>query len=82
MAQELVRARVDGAEVTVSRSYAAAKGLEVIDQPATDPTGKGLRQTRPGGRAAKRKTSVAKEAAARQEAAVSESAPDEKEIDE
>lgn len=82
MAQELVRVRVDNAEVTVSRGHAEAKGLEVIDEPATDPTGKALPQTRVGGRAAKKKTSVDKAAAAKQEAAVSESAPDKKEIKE
>ena len=34
MAQQLVRVRIDGREVTVGRNYAAAKGLDVLDAPA------------------------------------------------
>lgn len=77
---ELVRVRINGIEKNVGRGFAEAKGLDVLDEPTHRADGSLRGETRSGGRPAKKKTSVAKEAAAKK-AAVTESAPDEKESD-
>jgi hypothetical protein len=64
----LVRVRLpSGWETSVNHDYAAAQGLEVLDQPATNIRG-ALPATRKNGRRAKRKTTV-NEAAAKKAAA-------------
>ncbi|MCM0622718.1 hypothetical protein [Nocardioides bruguierae] len=75
MAQALVRVRIGRRETTVGASYAAAKGLTVLeDEPTTNPDGTRRRDTRVGGRSTrKRKTSVSAEAA--KKAAGNETAP-------
>ena len=52
-----------GREVTVSAAYAASLGLEALDAPATDKRGRPLPASLAGGRRAKPKTTVSREAA-------------------
>ena len=75
---EFVRIRLsNGREVSVSRAFAAHLGddVEVLDAPATNNRGRPVRETLSGGRRAKRKTTVNKEAA--KKAASSTSTPSE-----
>lgn len=74
---DLVRARTeDGEEINVSRSLAERSPvLEVLDEPAWAAFNKPRHATRSGGRRAKPKTTVAKQAAAKK--AVTESAGNE-----
>lgn len=84
---DLVMTRVDAGEEYVlkpmGRALAEASGVEVVDEPARRPDGsvKPERRVRKrSGRPAKKKTTVAKEAAAKKAAVIdSESAPTEKE---
>lgn len=79
MADELVRARIGGIEKNVGRKFAEAHGLDVLDEPTTRADGRLRGETRPGGRALKKRTTVAEAAAAKE--AVTEPAKDEKEQD-
>lgn len=63
MSQELVRVRIDDVETNVGAAFAEAEGLEVLDEPTTNPDGSRREDTRPNGRKAKPKTSVAEKAA-------------------
>ena len=77
---DLVVARLEnGTEKTVSRGFAEAKGLEVLDEPTTNPDGSPRAATRTGGRRKKPKTSVSQKAAEKK--AVTEPAADKKEQD-
>lgn len=79
MAQDLVRARLDGGiEKNVSRAFATTHKLEVLDEPTTNRDGSPRPATRAGGRPVKKKTSVAKQAAAKK-AAVIEATPTDEE---
>lgn len=74
---ELVRVRIGGFEKNVGATFAEAKGLDVLDEPTHKGDGSPRGTTRSGGRAVKKKTSVAA-SAAEKKAAVTESAPNEK----
>lgn len=63
MSQELVRVRIDDIETNVGAAFAEAEGLEVLDEPTTNPDGSRREETRVNGRKAKPKTSVAEKAA-------------------
>lgn len=76
--QKLVRARIRDREVTVSASYAEAKGLEVLDEPVRRDDGRLRAETRAGGRRVKPRKSVAKKAAEKKQAAEGDPAPDKK----
>ena len=76
---DLVRVAINGVEKNVGRGFAEAKGLELLDEPTHTPDGRPRPTTRAGGRRVKKKTSVAKEAAAKK--AVTEPADDNKEQD-
>lgn len=74
---DLVRVRIDGFEKNVGRVFAEMNDLKVLDEPTHNGDGSPRGTTRSGGRAVKKRTTVATEAAAKK-AAVTESAPDEK----
>ena len=74
---ELVRARFDGVEKSVSRGLAERHGLEILDEPARRPDGQIRPTTRIGGRPRKPKTSVAEAAAKKQAANPDASTPEE-----
>lgn len=74
---DFVRIKTEnGREVTVGRAFAESLGsdVEIIDAPATNGRGLPIRESRAGGRRAKPKTTVKKEAAKK---ATSKSAPSE-----
>ena len=65
-----VRVRCDnGHEHSIGEAYAKARGLQILDEPATNVRGKPLPATRKNGRPKKRRTSVAQAAAAKKAAA-------------
>lgn len=77
---DLVRVRLNGFEKNVGRTFAeTTEGAEILDEPTSNPDGTLRGITRTGGRRAKPKTSVAKQAAAKKQAAVTESAPTDEE---
>ena len=76
---DLVRVVIGDVEKNVGRGFAKAKGLTVLNEPTHTGDGRPRPATRSGGRPVKKKTSVAKEAAAKQ--AVTEPAENQKEQD-
>lgn len=80
MAEELVRARFNGVETNVGKTFAEmTDGVEVLDEPTRDRAGRLRPVTRVGGRPPKKRTTVTKAAAEKK--AVTESATTEKEND-
>lgn len=76
MSQEIVRAVMDGQEVNVSRGYATAYDLTVLeDEPTQTDDGRERPATRRGGRPAKPTTSVALKASAKKKAAAKSAEP-------
>lgn len=70
MVDDLVRARVNGVEMNLGRTFAeSTEGVEVLDEPVTNPDGSLRGQTRAAGRPAKPRTTVAEKAAAKKTAA-------------
>jgi hypothetical protein len=66
---DLVRVRINGVEKSVGAAFAERFDLKILDEPTHKPDGTLRRTTRAHGRAAKPKTTVAIEAAAKQEKA-------------
>lgn len=74
---DLVRVRLNGVEKNMGRVLAeSSEGVTVLDEPTHNGDGTPRRETRTGGRPAKKKTTVAQAAAKK---AVTESADDKKE---
>lgn len=64
MAEELVRARINGFEKNLSRAFAEATvGVQILDEPTTNPDGTLRGVTRTAGRPVKPRTTVARSAA-------------------
>lgn len=68
MAQELVRVALGDVEKNVGRNYAEKNNLKILDEPLVREDGRKIGTTRRGGRPAKPKTTVAKQAAAKKAA--------------
>jgi hypothetical protein len=75
---DLVRARLNGFEKNLGRAFAeSTEGVEILDEPTTNPDGTLRSTTRAGGRRVKPKTTVAKQAAEKKAAPGPASTPEE-----